>query len=142
MGNIYIHFEGIESFELPWQTITDWIEQTAISEHHSIGEINYIFCSDDYLLSINQEYLNHDYYTDIITFDNGDGDDIIMSDMFISRDRVEENAKLMTQPFQQELCRVMIHGLLHLVGYKDKTTEEERLMREKENTYLDLLSQH
>ncbi|MDH5382910.1 MAG: rRNA maturation RNase YbeY, partial [Cyclobacteriaceae bacterium] len=129
-------------FELPWQTITDWIEQTAISEHHSIGEINYIFCSDDYLLSINQEYLNHDYYTDIITFDNGDGDDIIMSDMFISRDRVEENAKLMTQPFQQELCRVMIHGLLHLVGYKDKTTEEERLMREKENTYLDLLSQH
>jgi len=111
----------------------------ATAEGQSIGEINYIFCSDEYILSINEEYLNHDYYTDIITFDNRDNtQDDIEADIFVSVDRVQENAQMIQVPFDTELRRVMVHGLLHLLGYHDKSEEEISQMREKEEAYLSL----
>lgn len=118
---------------------TNWISQIIQSHNHKLTELNYIFCSDDYLLEINKSYLAHDYYTDIITFDNADESMTIESDIFISIDRVTENAQDQNKSFQEELNRVMIHGVLHLLGYKDKTDAEEKRMREKENACLSLL---
>lgn len=116
-----------------------WLTKIAESNNKSITEINYIFCSDDYLLKVNQDYLNHDYYTDIITFDNSDeDDDTLESDIFISIDRVEENAITNKASFQSELLRVMSHGLLHLCGFKDKSEEESQEMRKQENLCLSL----
>ncbi len=100
-----------------------------------LGDISIIFVSDSYLLEMNQKYLNHDYYTDIITFDYCEMN-IVSGDLFISVDRVQENAETFDVDVLTELHRVMIHGLLHLCGYKDKSLEEERLMRELENKYL------
>ncbi len=99
------------------------------------GSIQYIFMSDEQLYEMNMEYLNHDTYTDILTFDMSEGDEIA-GDMYISIDRVKDNAKEMGVPWQEELDRVMVHGLLHLLGYNDKTEEEKRIMREKEDEYL------
>ncbi|NQZ74970.1 MAG: rRNA maturation RNase YbeY, partial [Ekhidna sp.] len=121
------------SFELQNSSSTsDWI--TKIIEQHSyrIESITYIFCSDNYLLQVNREHLNHDYYTDIITFDNSEHDKTIDTDIFISIDRVTENANTEQTSFNQELHRVMIHGILHLLGFNDKTELEEKAMREKE----------
>lgn len=100
-----------------------------------LGDISIIFVSDPYLLEMNQKYLNHDYYTDIITFDYCDMN-IVSGDLFISVDRVQDNAEIFNVDLLTELHRVMIHGVLHLCGYKDKTEEEERNMRELENKYL------
>ncbi len=111
-----------------------WLAKLAAKEKHSISELNYIFCSDEYLHKVNLEYLNHDTYTDIITFDNSEDkkNKIIEGDIFISIDRVKENAnKFETNP-DDELHRVMAHGLLHLMGYKDKSSKDSALMREKE----------
>ncbi len=113
-----------------------WIKSIAEEEGYKIAEINYVFCSDDYLLDININYLDHDTYTDIITFDNSESEKIIESDIYISIDRVRENAKTHDIPFEDELDRVLIHGVLHLCGYKDKTKEEEINMRLKENNSL------
>ena len=104
-----------------------------------LSNINYIFCSDDYLLTINQEHLNHDYYTDIITFDLSEKENNIESDIFISIDRVKENAKNNHVKFHIELYRVLIHGVLHLLGFNDKNEEEKLIMREKEDACLSLL---
>ncbi len=109
----------------------DWINRVIVSEGFSAGQIDYVFCSDDYLLELNKEYLNHDTFTDIITFDYRDGN-TISGDIFISTDRVEENAKKYDVAFSNELRRVMSHGVLHLVGFGDKSNEEKRIMREKE----------
>nr|WP_288931139.1 rRNA maturation RNase YbeY [uncultured Allomuricauda sp.] len=109
----------------------DWINRVIVSEGFSAGQIDYIFCSDDYLLELNKEYLNHDTFTDIITFDYRDGN-TISGDIFISTDRVEDNAKKYDVAFSNELKRVMSHGVLHLAGYGDKSNEEKRVMREKE----------
>jgi len=109
----------------------DWINRVIVSEGFSAGQIDYIFCSDDYLLELNKEYLNHDTFTDIITFDYRDGN-TISGDIFISTDRVEDNAKKYDVAFSNELKRVMSHGVLHLAGYGDKSNEEKRIMREKE----------
>ena len=98
--------------------------------------INYIFCSDDYLLELNKQYLNHNTLTDIITFELNAPGEPILSDIFISIDRVKENAKTLEIPFKQELHRVIFHGALHLCGYKDKKKEEQKLMRRKEDEYL------
>ncbi|MEO1253598.1 MAG: rRNA maturation RNase YbeY [Bacteroidota bacterium] len=119
--------------------IPQWIQ--SIVEEHSfqIKELNYIFCSDDYLLKVNQDHLNHDYFTDIITFDNSDETSTIESDIFISIDRIRENAQEHNVSFQHELHRVMAHGVLHLLGFNDKTEEDQRTMREKENACLSLL---
>ena len=99
------------------------------------GDLNFVFCSDDYLLKLKREYLKHDYYTDIITFDYCEGDKIA-GDMYISVDRVAENARNYGLTFDTELRRVILHGVLHLCGYDDKTDEEQTSMREKENYYL------
>jgi len=101
----------------------------------NIDTISVIFCSDDYLLSVNKEYLNHDYYTDIITFDYS-VDTEISGDLFISIDRVKENSTEFNVPFLNELHRVLVHGVLHLCGYGDKSPVEETLMRSKEDFYL------
>jgi len=116
---------------------SDWLSRVIISESKIDGDLNYIFCDDEYLLGINQQYLNHDTYTDIITFDYCDGD-TISGDIFISIERVEDNAQEYSVSFEEELHRVMAHGVLHLLGYKDKSDQEARLMREKENEKIKL----
>lgn len=130
-------FEEIKEFNTGIKT-TDWISQTIINEGKTVGEINIIFCNDEYLLKINQEHLTHDYYTDIITFDYSENT-IISGDLFISKDRVEENAEEYKVSFENELNRVIIHGILHLIGYNDKSESEIKEMRTKENYYLDKL---
>lgn len=114
-----------------------WITDSIQAENKSIGEINYIFCSDDYLLNLNQEYLNHDTFTDIITF-NYVKDETISGDLFISIDRIHENAKTAQVDFEHELHRVMIHGILHLIGYDDKSPSDAQEIRAKEDFYLAL----
>ena len=115
-----------------------WLKAIARKEKHTIAELNYIFCSDDYLLQVNKDYLQHDYYTDIITFDNSEETAHIEGDIFISIDRVKENAATHKTSMKDELHRVMAHGLLHLTGYKDKTPAEKALMRKKEDDALAL----
>ena len=110
----------------------DWINRVIVSEGFSAGQIDYIFCTDDYLLELNKDYLNHDTFTDIITFDYRDGS-IISGDIFISTDRVQDNAKKFDVEFSNELRRVMIHGILHLAGFGDKSKEEKDIMRLKED---------
>ncbi|MHA8074802.1 rRNA maturation RNase YbeY [Aquirufa sp. HETE-40SA] len=112
-----------------------WLNEVAKQEGKKILELSYVFCSDNYLLQINQEYLNHDTLTDIVTFDNSEDPKKIEGDIFISIDRVKENGeKLGTS--ETELERVMVHGLLHLIGYKDKKKEDKALMTEKEDFYI------
>jgi len=112
-----------------------WLKDAAKAEGFKIGELNYIFCSDAYLLDINQKYLGHDTLTDIVTFDNSEDPKMIEGDIFISIERVRENAiKFDTE--DSELKRVMVHGLLHLAGYKDKDKAQKELMRNKENEHL------
>jgi len=134
---ISFHSEDI-SFELEGQLdVQNWIEHAITNENKDVGEVSYIFCSDEYLHKINLEHLNHDTLTDIITF-NYCEDNLINSDIFISVDRVKENAELFKTSFQNELERVMIHGVLHLIGYDDKTDEDKMVMRSKEDFYLTL----
>lgn len=116
--------------------LRSWIEATIVAENYVLKEVNYIFCPDAYLLKINQDYLRHDTYTDIITFDNADTEKEIVGDIFISAERVAENASTYQLAFLQELYRVMIHGALHLCGYKDKSPKDKKLMTGKENFYL------
>ncbi len=138
MNQIQFITEDI-SFSLKDKTKTrSWLKDTAKQENHKLISLTYIFCSDEYLLNINKEYLNHDYYTDIITFDNSTEPAEIMGDIFISVDRVQENAEHYGQPFQTELNRVLVHGLLHLCGYTDKQDAEQAVMRQKEDTYISL----
>ena len=113
----------------------DWITESMKNEGKSIEELNYIFCDDEYLLQINRQYLDHDYYTDVIGFDNS-YDDILTGDIFISEERISDNAKTNNVTFENELARVMIHGILHFAGYPDKGEEEKRIMTEKEDFYL------
>lgn len=116
--------------------IKSWIKDTIVKESYALDELNFIFCSDEYLLRINQEYLNHDTYTDVITFDNSDRLKTIVGDIFISIDRIRENAKGLSVKVSDELCRVMIHGTLHLLGYKDKKKSDKELMTKMEDHYL------
>ncbi|WP_304199657.1 rRNA maturation RNase YbeY [Flavobacterium alvei] len=117
------------------EAIRVWISNVIGSENKKTGEINYIFCDDEYLLEINKEHLQHDYYTDIISFDYTVGNEI-SGDMFISIDRVKENAQDFNVSFDEELKRVIVHGVLHYCGYKDKSEEDELLMRSKEDEKL------
>ncbi|MFP3596516.1 rRNA maturation RNase YbeY [Chryseobacterium sp. SIMBA_029] len=113
-----------------------WLEDIILSEEKKLGEINYIFCDDEYLLKINQDYLQHDYYTDIITFDYVKGK-TISGEIFVSLQRISDNASTLSKNYEEELRRVLAHGILHLSGYKDKSEEEEKEMRRKEDFYLD-----
>nr|WP_299170989.1 rRNA maturation RNase YbeY [uncultured Allomuricauda sp.] len=133
---IDFHFET--NFSLKELTkYSDWITRIIESEGRETGKVDYIFCSDDYLLEMNQRYLNHDTFTDIITFDYSE-EKLISGDIFISIDRVKDNAVSFNVDCQEELLRVMSHGVLHLIGYKDKGEDEVKLMREKEDEKIKL----
>lgn len=134
---ISFHVEDV-SLDLPDEDrLREWLLSVAQAEEKPVGEVSYIFCSDEHLRGINVEYLNHDYYTDIITFPYDD--DAIHGDMFISTERVADNAETNGVSFEHELHRVMVHGVLHLAGYGDKTEAEQVVMRGKEDFYLQRL---
>jgi rRNA maturation RNase YbeY len=135
VSKIEIFYEDIPSLSLQKKIIKKLVKSLIINEKYELGEISFIFCSDNYLLEVNKQYLNHDYYTDIITFDYVENN-IISGDLFISVDRVKENADIFKTEFKTELFRVIFHGVLHLTGYNDKTEDERKIMREKENYYL------
>ncbi len=120
------------------ESIQVWISTIIKTEGYELIQLNYIFCSDEYLYNINHNYLNHDTYTDIITFDNSETNQTIESDIFISIDRVKENAQLQKLVFEDELARVMVHGVLHLMGWGDKTETLQKEMRLKEDACLSL----
>ncbi len=136
---IYLHNEDVEYIYPGQDNLFNWLNSVIQEEGKHPGEINIIFCSDTYLLEMNKKYLNHDYYTDVITFDYSEKD-IISGDIFISVDRVKENAQTYKQTFLNELNRVIVHGVLHLLGYKDKTEDEQKIMRQKEDYYLQKLN--
>lgn len=139
--SIFFHQEDTP-FELqPEKTrlVQEWLLAVIQLEGFVLNNLNYIFCSDDYLLQMNQQYLDHDTYTDVITFDNSEIDSEIEGDIFISIDRVKENAAAFQKDTDNELCRVMVHGLLHLCGYSDKTSTDMNMMRQKEDEHLDVL---
>ena len=137
-SSIFFFSEDIE-YSLPNESIiTNWLQNVVTQEGYDIDHINYIFCSDSYLHSINLEHLNHDTYTDIITFDLSDAEKSLCSDIFISVDRVKENALVNNQSFIDELHRVLVHGILHLMSYNDKTKEQKDNMRKKEDACLSL----
>ncbi|WP_324720200.1 rRNA maturation RNase YbeY [Salinimicrobium sp. HB62] len=132
MNEEIINFYSENDFELEGVSgYETWVKKVIASEGKKTGEISFIFCDDEYLLDINQKYLDHDTYTDIISFDASVGN-ILNGDIFISTQRVEENAGTYEVTFTEELKRVIIHGVLHFCGYKDKTTEQEQIMRKKE----------
>jgi rRNA maturation RNase YbeY len=128
-----ISFNYENEFELSNEDqIATWISKVILSENKKEGEINYIFCDDDYLLNLNEQYLDHDTLTDIISFDYSVGNEI-HGDIFISTERVLENAADFNVSFQEELQRVLVHGVLHYCGYKDKSEDDKQLMRNKED---------
>lgn len=130
-------FEDIKFSFSHRRSNNNWLKAVAQSESRRIGSVNVIFCSDPYLLDINVKYLGHNYFTDIITFDYCEKD-ILSGDLFISVDTVRDNAEYYKTDFDEELHRVIVHGLLHLIGYDDHTEEDQKMMRYKENFYLDL----
>lgn len=113
-----------------------WLKSAIALENKKLGDISIIYCSDDYLLEINKQYLSHDYYTDVITFNYCEGD-LISGDIFISVDTIKANAQEYGASFDNELCRVMVHGILHLIGYDDDCESNQLIMRQKEDFYLE-----
>lgn len=134
---IFFHIEEIDFKIKKKKKIRNWLTELAQTEDKTIEELNYIFCSDDYLLEVNRAHLNHDYYTDVITFDYCENN-AISGDIFISIDRIKENAQTFDKSFKNELKRVMAHGLLHLMGYKDKNEADAQQMRKMEDFALEL----
>ncbi len=130
---IHFFYEGLP--ETVDHAYIPWLEKLILNEDKKLGSINYIFCDDEYLLKVNQDYLQHDYYTDIITFDSVKGK-TINGEIFVSLQRISDNATTLSKDYEEELRRVLAHGLLHLCGYKDKTTEQANEMRFKEDFYL------
>lgn len=134
--SIYFFNEDIVFNLLHRNAIKQWVNNAILQENKTLENINYIFCSDKYLVNINLEYLKHNTLTDIITFDQSDDKDLINADIYISVERVKENALKYKKKFYNELMRVMIHGVMHLCGYKDKTFKDKQAMRAKEDFYL------
>jgi len=135
---INLFFEDVEIPGLDPEFFYSWLSNVCEQESKKLDEVNVIFCSDEYLLEMNIQHLDHDYYTDIITFDYCE-DNRILGDLFISKDRVEENASIAEVDFSTELNRVIVHGVLHLIGYKDKASKDEEIMRSKEDWALSLI---
>ena len=131
--------DSIKFPDLKRRVTTGWIRSVADFYQKKVGDIAYIFCSDEKILEINKEYLQHDYFTDIITFDYSEGEKI-SGDIFISLETVKSNSEKFKTSYNEELYRVIIHGILHLCGLKDKSSKDAQLMREAENNALDLLS--
>jgi len=136
---IFFHTEDIDFAFDNQSLISEWITKTFLLEKLTFDTVNIIFCSDDYLLNINKEFLKRDYLTDVITFDYTEAK-IISGDIFISIDRVRENAVTYGQPFTSELHRIIIHGVLHLIGYNDQSSDDKSQMTQKEDEYLDFLT--
>ena len=130
--------EGVEHPSIDEHALSQWIESVAKKHNREIGEISYLFCDDEKILEVNQQYLNHDFYTDIITFDYSEGN-IISGDIIISLQTVESNSQMYQTDYSEELHRVIIHGILHLCGLKDSTEEDEKAMRDAENRALEML---
>lgn len=135
MSNLEVFFQDIEPFYFNSEKVEKLVNNIIINEIHEVGDITVILCSDNYLLEINKKYLQHNYFTDIVTFNYVEGK-VVSGDLFISIDRIKENAREFKATDEQELLRVIFHGILHLVGYNDKTESEKKTMREKENFYL------
>lgn len=134
-------FIEVDSFKLDQKTkLKKWISEVIKLQLKQVGEINYIFCDDEYLLDINKTYLKHDFYTDIITFDQAELPNKIEGEIYISVERVKDNSETLKVDFKEELKRVVIHGILHLVGFKDKTEKEKKKMRALENEMLQLIN--
>lgn len=139
MPKIQFFFEDI-SFKLKNKNkLREWIKNVVLDNGAKIKEINYIFCSDEYLKQVNIDYLDHHYYTDIITFDNSENEGVLEGDIFISIDRIQENSLNFSKNFQDELHRVLIHGVLHLLGFSDKEEDEALEMRKQEDKSLQSL---
>lgn len=136
---IFFHNEDREHPLDPTDHVSSWLEKVCLYEKKELIELNYVFCSDDYLLAMNKQYLQHNYYTDVISFDNSENENSIVGDIFISLDRVKDNALEHKVTDKYELMRVMVHGLLHLIGFDDKKEDDKRQMTQKEDTYLSLL---
>ncbi len=136
---IHYHTDDTEMPALDTALMSRWLKHLAAFHRRKLGDINYIFCSDKKILEVNIEYLGHDYYTDIITFDYDEGARV-SGDIFISLDTVASNAEMLGQAYEKELLRVMAHGVLHLCGFKDKTGEEAANMQAKEQEALSLLN--
>lgn len=134
---ITINFIDIPPLLLNTDSICAWIGDVLQKENKQIGSLEYLFCSDEYLLEMNKQFLNHDYYTDIITFDYTE-EDLVSGEMYISWERVVDNSKTFSVSEESELLRVIVHGVLHLCGYKDKKEDEKKEMREKENYFLEM----
>jgi hypothetical protein len=134
----YYTDEDVEAPRLRERILRNWIREVAALYNRRVGELCYQFCGDERILQTNQDFLDHDYYTDIITFDESEGD-VISGDMLISLETVRSNAELLGNEYAEELHRVIIHGVLHLCGLKDKTPEDEANMRAAEDQALRLL---
>ena len=132
-----IDFQFVKTKSIGLETSLAWLKNVVANEEKEVGNLVFVFCNDSYLLKKNIEFLNHNTLTDVITFDYCKGN-LISGDILISVERVQENAKIFNVSFLNELDRVMVHGLLHLLGYKDKTKEDAKIMREKENFYLSI----
>ena len=139
MSKINFFNEDIDFILENPEEINKWITQVIEDNSFTINQLNYIICSDNYLLEINRSYLSHDTLTDIITFDNSDEDNTVEADIFISLERVKENSEQLKTDITTEFNRVLIHGVLHLIGWNDKTQEDKAEMREKEEACLSLL---
>ncbi|GAB3182508.1 rRNA maturation RNase YbeY [Telluribacter humicola] len=133
-------FQEDVSFKIPTPLKTKrWLKAVVEAEGAQLNHLNYIFCSDDYLLDVNRQYLEHDYYTDIITFDTSDEEeDQIEGDIFVSIDRIKDNAQNLNKTFEDEFRRVLVHGVLHLIGFDDTTDDSKAEMRKKEDDYLQI----
>lgn len=138
-NQISFNFIDVAPFIRKRVELREWIINCIARQKRETGNLSFNFCSDGYLLKLNKQYLNHNEYTDIITFDFTEGI-LVSGDIYISKDRVKENARKLSIPFHVEQKRVIIHGVLHLCGYKDKTTKDKALMRKKEDDCLSLLS--
>ena len=138
-NKLYFHFEEISEFTLP-DNLHEWIKGVIIYEEFILSEINVIFCNDSYLLTLNEKHLAHNYYTDILTFDYRTNPKEIYGDLFISQERIIENASSFNVSLNNELLRIVVHGLLHLFGYLDKSEKDKKLMRSMEDFYLSLYS--
>ena len=136
--NINFFFEDIKEPGLDYKQIKHWLSLLTKKYNFDLIELNYILCSDDYLLNINKEYLQHDYYTDIITFDNSEVAAEIEGDIFVSIERVDDNSQTLKTTFKDETLRVLAHGLLHLCGFQDKDKEDSEEMRNQENNAIEL----
>lgn len=138
MSEVRFHSADISIPIKQRKSLKKWIVQAFIIENCELKSLSYIFSSDDYLLKLNRQYLNHDFYTDVLTFLISDNKEPIEGEVYISADRIKENAKIYKTSYQKELLRVMIHGALHLCGYDDQTPKAKKLMQKKEDIYIQL----